>query len=77
MADLGSTDHSRRVYEIVSGQVLLAKRPDFVELHHTIFLPLAKKLGIRTEGLFLVDVGTVGRFFDIYSYDSYTEVRAP
>ena len=61
------------VFELVTGQVLLSKRPLFIELHSTILIPTYKKLGIQIVCCLMTEVGDIGKFIDIYQYSSYGE----
>jgi hypothetical protein len=59
------------VYEVVTGQILLAMRARFEELHATVLLPAVREVGAMPVAALMVEVGQVGRFCDVYQYASY------
>lgn len=61
------------LYEVVTGQILLAKRRDFTNLHQTILIPTYLELGIEVVVCLISDVGNIGEFIDIYGYKNYQE----
>lgn len=63
----------KALYEVVSAQVLLAKRQEFQRLHKDILLPLCNQNGIEVILCLMSDVGSVGKFIDVFRYKSYNE----
>jgi hypothetical protein len=61
------------VYEVVSGSILLSKREDFFRLHRDWLLPMMHKIGIRPVLLLMTEIGSYGKFLDIYRYDSLAQ----
>ena len=62
MAELGG------IFEVVSGQIRLDRRTEFMRLHATVLLPMMKDVGIEPHLLLLTEVGRYCRFLDIYRY---------
>lgn len=61
------------VFEVVSGQILLAKRKDFQKLHSEVLMPACTKAEINLVLCLMTEVGNVGKFIDIYQYNNYVE----
>lgn len=61
------------IYEVVSGQILLARRNDFFRLHSEVLLPIMQRLGIRPVLMLVCELGAYGRFLDIYQYESLAD----
>ncbi len=61
------------VFEVVSGQILLAKRKEFQKLHSEILMPACTKAEINLVLCLMTEVGSVGKFIDIYQYNDYQE----
>ena len=64
------------IFEVVSGQVLLAKRRDFERLHREILMPAYDKAGIKVVLCLMTEVGNIGKFIDIYQYSDYQEYES-
>lgn len=61
------------VFEVVSGQILLAKRKEFQKLHSEVLMPTCTKVEINLVLCLMTEVGSVGKFIDIYQYNDYQE----
>jgi hypothetical protein len=61
------------IFEVVSAQILLAKRRDFESLHKEILMPAYDKAGIKVVLCLMTEVGSIGKFIDIYQYNNYQE----
>jgi len=59
------------IYEVVTGHVLLSKRIEFERLHREILLPAYAFCGIKIVQCLMCEVGTIGKFIDVYEYESY------
>ena len=57
-----------RLFELVTGVVRLDKYSEFKRLHRDRLLPIFEKHGIKSFLFLVTEVGTVGRFYDIYEY---------
>ncbi len=58
------------VYEVVTGTVLLAQRKRFYSLHEEILLPMMRNIGIEPILMLITEIGTYGRFLDVYRYEN-------
>src|ERR1700674_3591607 len=63
-------DSSSAIFEIVSGQILLARRQEFLRLHRDLLLPILRAANIEPVLCLLTELGRYGRFLDIYKYAS-------
>lgn len=61
------------IFEVVSGQILLAKRKEFQKLHLELLMPACNKAGIKLVLCLMTEVGNIGKFIDIYQYNDYQE----
>jgi hypothetical protein len=61
------------LYEVVKGQILLAKRQDFIQLHQSILIPTYLGENIQVILCLITEVGNIGEFIDIYAYDNYDD----
>ena len=64
---------SPAVFEIVTGQILLARRHDFLRCHRELLLPMLLAANIEPVLCLLTELGRHGRFVDIYRYPSLEE----
>ena len=64
---------SEAIFEIVTGQLLLAKRVEFLRLHREHLLPMLQKANIQPVMCLITELGQHGRFIDIYRYPSLQE----
>jgi hypothetical protein len=60
-----------KIFEVVTGQILLSSRSRFFELHKEVLLPIMKEVGITPKLLLITEVGRYGRFLDIYEYENW------
>lgn len=61
------------LFEVASGQILLSKRREFERLHRKILVPNCEKAGIKVVHCLMAEVGSIGKFIDIYQYGDYQE----
>jgi hypothetical protein len=61
------------LFEVASGQILLAKRREFERLHREMLIPNCEKAGIKVVHCLMAEVGSIGKFIDIYQYGDYKE----
>lgn len=59
------------VFEVVSGQVRIGARRRFRELHAEKLLPAYHRAGVRVVAALMTEVGTFGKFVDIYEYKDF------
>jgi hypothetical protein len=64
---------SPAIFEIVTGQILLARRQDFLRYHKDLLLPMLRAANIEPVLCLLTELGRYGRFLDIYRYPSLEE----
>ena len=64
------------LYEVVSGQILLNRREEFYDLHHSTLLPIMREVGIEPVLLLITEIGRYGRFLDVYRYPSMAAYEA-
>lgn len=61
------------LFEVVSGQILLARRKKFQILHSEILIPTCNKAQIDLVLCLMTEVGSIGKFIDIYQYNNYQD----
>jgi hypothetical protein len=64
---------NRSIYEVVSGQILLGKRDEFMRLHRDVLAPMLSSAGIETVLCLITEIGRNGRFLDVYKYPTMSE----
>ena len=64
------------VFEVVSGQLRIGARSRFRELHAQKLLPAYRKAGIRVVAALMTEVGSFGKFVDIYEYRDFGDYEA-
>jgi len=58
------------IYEIVRGQIRLARRADFFRLHREQLVPMVRAAGIEPVLLLATEIGPYGKFLDVFRYES-------
>lgn len=61
------------LYEVVTGQVRIGARGKFRELHAGTLLPACRRAGIKVVAALMAEVGSLGKFVDIYLYDDFAD----
>jgi len=61
---------------VVTGQVQLEKRQQFMQAHSEVLLPMMRSAGIKPKLLLLTEIGRFCRFLDVYEYADLTEYEA-